>query len=256
MAVNGGAASPDSDAERAAIHVRCRTPPCFQHLLTAQHDVRPRRLRQGKTHEGLHALLWPISRLLVRYVEAHLPQFQGARVLELGAGVGLSGIGAAAYGSHVVLTDKVRSGGSASNDTCPRAERAPAVQDTRLTAVNVEAAQAVGVSGSVKAASCDWESPQAFLASSESALGWDWILGSDIVYHQQFDYTHIQALAKLLATLLDAAQQQGQKQPTILFGYQERDSAARLAFWEALASHGLGVTIHTLVRGNARCGGW
>lgn len=65
------------------------------------------RLRQGKTHEGLHALLWPVARLLVNYVQAHTPQFQGARVLELGAGVGLSGIGAAAYGSHAVLTDKV-----------------------------------------------------------------------------------------------------------------------------------------------------
>jgi hypothetical protein len=47
----------------------------------------PRRLQQGKTHEGLHALLWPVSRLLVRYVEAHAAEFAGARVLELGAGV-------------------------------------------------------------------------------------------------------------------------------------------------------------------------
>ena len=143
-------------------------------------------------------------------------------------------------------------------DLFPCADGAPAAQDTRLTALNVEAAQAVGVSGSVVAAPCDWESPQAFLESAacDNALGWDWILGSDIVYHQQFDYTHIQALAKLLATLLGAAKQQGKKPPTILFGYQERDSAARLAFWEALASHGLGVTLHTLVRGNARCAGW
>ena len=82
-------------------------PAAPKHVLNTQPDVHPRRLRQGKTHEGLHALLWPISRLLVRYVEARLHQFSGARVLELGAGVGLSGIGAAAYGSHAVLTDKV-----------------------------------------------------------------------------------------------------------------------------------------------------
>ena len=46
-----------------------------------------RRLQQGKTHEGLHALLWPVSRLLVRFIEAHAAEFAGARVLELGAGV-------------------------------------------------------------------------------------------------------------------------------------------------------------------------
>jgi hypothetical protein len=136
--------------------------------------------------------------------------------------------------------------------TCSRVLTAPlGAQDTRLTAVNVEAAQSVGVSGSVQAASCDWVSPEPFLERGDRALGWDWVLGSDIVYHQQFDYTHIQALAKLLATLLGAAKEQGRKLPTILFGYQERDSAARLAFWEALASHGLGVTVHTLVRARA-----
>ena len=45
------------------------------------------RLQQGKTNEGLHALLWPVSRLLVRYIEANADDFRGARVLELGAGV-------------------------------------------------------------------------------------------------------------------------------------------------------------------------
>ena len=45
------------------------------------------RLQQGRTNEGLHALLWPVSRLLVRYVEANAALFRGARVLELGAGV-------------------------------------------------------------------------------------------------------------------------------------------------------------------------
>lgn len=45
------------------------------------------RLQQGRTNEGLHALLWPVSRLLVRYVEANAALFRDARVLELGAGV-------------------------------------------------------------------------------------------------------------------------------------------------------------------------
>ena len=97
------------------------------------------RLQQGRTNEGLHALLWPVSRLLVRYIEANTADFRGARVLELGAGVvraraqslrrrkrvgsvspharasaqGLAGIGAAAYGAHVLLTDKVRRRGAA-----------------------------------------------------------------------------------------------------------------------------------------------
>ena len=125
------------------------------------------------------------------------------------------------------------------------------VQDTRLTVLNVEAAQQVGVSGSAQAASCDWSDPEPFLGSADNAQGWDWVLGSDIVYHQQFDFTHLLALAKLLAALLDDAKREGRRPPTLLFAYQERDSAARLAFWDALATHGLGVTVHTLVSSRA-----
>ncbi len=76
-------------------------------LLSTRHATR-RRLQQGCTHEGLHALLWPVSRLLVRYIEANVDAFRGKRLLELGAGVGLTGIGAAAYGAHALLTDKAR----------------------------------------------------------------------------------------------------------------------------------------------------
>lgn len=119
-------------------------------------------------------------------------------------------------------------------------------QDVTLTAVNVDAAQAVGVAGSVRWAALDWACPEEFLAREEPSGGWDVIFGSDIVYHQQFDFGPVHALAALLARIVAAARDAGRAPPTILFGYQERDSAARVAFWDALAGHGLGVTVQTL----------
>jgi len=49
--------------------------------------------------------LWPASFALARYILASRDIFVGKRVLELGAGVGLPGLVAAAIGAHVTLTD-------------------------------------------------------------------------------------------------------------------------------------------------------
>lgn len=50
--------------------------------------------------------LWPAAIALAHEVAAHGTALRGARVLELGAGTGLPGIVAAAYGAHVVQTDR------------------------------------------------------------------------------------------------------------------------------------------------------
>lgn len=219
------------------------------------------RLQQGRTNEGLHALLWPVSRLLVRYVEANAADFRGARVLELGAGVvratraaaqlsalgsprkrkqGLAGIGAAAYGAHVLLTDKARAASSAHAAVLSSSNLLPlalAPQLTGLTAANVAAAAAVGVAGSVACGELDWAEAEAWLAGREASgasNAFDVVLGADIVYHQQFDFGPVRALAALLAALLRAA-----PACRVLFGYQERDAAARTAFWDALRDNGL-----------------
>jgi hypothetical protein len=255
-----------------------------------------RRLQQGKTHEGLHALLWPVSRLLVRYVEAHKEQFDGAHVLELGAGVvrGMrslyvlcfcasrrvhhtarapemtlracvrgwralaprrTALTCSSQTRHARLT-RTHAGAQAPLSrarTSSRLARCRA-QLTGLTAANVASAAATGVAGSVACDSLDWTEAVSWLAARASAgkrTRFDLILGADIVYHQQFDFTPVKALAALLAALLtqkdaadaadDADAESSQPPPRILFGYQERDCAARLAFWEALAAHGLRV---------------
>ena len=108
-------------------------------------------------------------------------------------------------------------------------------KETGLTAANVAAAAATGVAGSVACEPLDWAAADAWLAAREGV--YDVILGADIVYHQQHDFRPVQHLAALLAALLARA-----PSARVLFGYQERDGAARLTFWAALAAHGLGVT--------------
>ena len=192
---------------------------------------------QGRTAAGLHACLWPISRLVVRYIEAHAAEFDGTAVLELGSGVGLAGVGAAAHGAAVVLTDK----------------------DVSLTRTNVDAATSAGLAGSAVVEELDWEQPAAFLGR-HAGQNWTWVLCSDCVYHQQGEFGHLTALAELLVSILssrdaslapssfvdDAPAAASPPPPRVLFAYQERDSVARLHFWGALAARGLVVEVVTL----------
>ena len=93
------------------------------------------------------------------------------------------------------------------------------------------------MSGSVSCAELDWAEAEAWLAAREAAgasNAFDVVLGADIVYHQQFDFGPVNALAALLAKLLRAA-----PGAHVVFGYQERDAAARLAFFDALRAAGL-----------------
>lgn len=155
------------------------------------------------------AVLWPISRLLSRYVEAHATQFAGKRVLELGAGAGLVGVAAAAYGAHVTLTD---------------------ADVALLTRENAAAAAAVGLAGSVAVEQLRWEEAASWLPSQAA---FDWVLAADVVYHHQHDFGPVCALAALLRGLLAGGSARA------LIGYQERDGAAREAFWAALGAQGL-----------------
>ena len=120
-----------------------------------------------------------------------------------------------------------------------RSADARAAQETGLTETNVAAAAAAGVAGSVACCPLDWAEAAAWLAARSAAgesSAFDVVLGADIVYHQQFDFGPVQALAALLAALLRAS-----PAALVLFGYQERDAAARLAFWDALAAQRLAV---------------
>ena len=157
-------------------------------------------------------------------MEQHASDFSGRTVLELGAGCALAGVTAAACGGRVVLSDR------------------QAVATT-LTRENCEAALLTGfpVPGSLSVSVLDWCEHEAWL--SEHGRSWAWVLVADCVYHQQNDFTHLLALAQLLAALIHQPEP-----PRVLFSSQERDPAARHAFFSALASHRLCVSTRSLAQ--------
>jgi predicted nicotinamide N-methyase len=62
--------------------------------------------RPTAVQEGFGHVVWDAALVLVRWLEAAPPALlAGRRVVEVGSGVGLAGIAAAALGAHVTLTD-------------------------------------------------------------------------------------------------------------------------------------------------------
>jgi predicted nicotinamide N-methyase len=99
------------------------------------------------------AELWPSSIVLARAVAAAKPA--GARVLELGCGLGLPSIAAALAGGHVLATD-------------------------RSTDALAFATYNAGINGvSVEVDVCSWADPGSILERAP----WDLVLGADVLYH-------------------------------------------------------------------------
>jgi predicted nicotinamide N-methyase len=99
------------------------------------------------------AQLWPSSVVLAGAVAAAKPA--GARILELGCGLGLPSIAAALAGGHVLATDR----------------SADALTFTSYNAGLNGVAVEVGV--------CDWADPGPVLERAP----WDLVLGADVLYH-------------------------------------------------------------------------
>ncbi len=113
--------------------------------------------------------MWPCSQILCAVVENPdyfpLGSWKNKRVLELGSGCGLVGLRLAALGAHVVMTD--------------------VPQVLELTCRNVQANLAVISSGSVCTEPLTWGQPLSErLVSLKTCEGFDWVVGSDIVYHE------------------------------------------------------------------------
>lgn len=96
-------------------------------------------------------VLWPASIALALEISERAVEFRGRRVLELGAGVGLPGIAAAAVGADVVQTDR----------------------DESALALSRENAERNGVA--IESRALDWA------AWSETGR-YDWVIASDILY--------------------------------------------------------------------------
>jgi predicted nicotinamide N-methyase len=103
-------------------------------------------------------VLWPAAIALAHEIATRADAFRGRRVLELGAGTGVPGIVAASVGARVVQTD--------------RQEGALAVcrlngERNRVPSVEYRAA--------------DW-------AAWDDATRYDWVIGSDILYGEDFHH--------------------------------------------------------------------
>jgi len=116
------------------------------------------------------AELWPSSIALARAVAAAAPI--GARVLELGCGLGLPSIAAALCGAHVLATDR-------STDALTFT-----TYNAALNGTSVE----VGV--------CSWADAE----SVASRAPWDLVLGADVLY----PHADLTDLAELLPRLVTA----------------------------------------------------
>jgi predicted nicotinamide N-methyase len=108
-------------------------------------------------------VLWPAAIALAHEIATRADTFRGRRVLELGAGTGVPGIVAASVGAQVVQTD--------------RQEGALAV--CRLNG------ERNGV-GSVECRAADW-------AAWDDSNRYDWVLGSDILYGEEF-HSHLRRI--------------------------------------------------------------
>jgi len=113
--------------------------------------------------------LWPSSLALSRVVAARA--LRGARTLELGAGLGLVSLAAAAAGGRVTATDWAP-------DSISLLERNAARNELKLEALCV-----------------DWSAPEAIVARAP----WDLVLASDVLYEPRNGI----ALLPLLPRLID-----------------------------------------------------
>ena len=174
---------------------------------------------------GAGDVVWPASVALARML-AHVPSFTaGKRVLELGAGLGLAGLAAAAHAGtkRVVLTDR--------DDTVLEFARG-AIRSNGL----LEGAD-------VSTAILDWGADAAGIAASIGPESFDVIIAADILY----DAAACELLASLLAKLMPAStvgQGHGPMSRALLADPSQRTN--RPAFAKACAKLGLSVSVDVL----------
>lgn len=117
------------------------------------------------------AELWTSAVALAEFCLA-TPAMHGARVLELGCGLGLAGIAAAAAGATVVMTDH---------------------EPDALDFARYNAGRNLPVGGRVAFRALDWRSP-------EPDEPFDWILGADVAYERRNFIPLLETVDLLLAS--------------------------------------------------------
>ena len=166
------------------------------------------------------AELWPSSVALARAVTAAKPA--GARVLELGCGLGLPSIAAALGGAHVLATDR-------SPDALGFTTYNAGLNDV---AVEVEV--------------CSWAQPESVLARAP----WDLVLAADVLYLHR----GLADLDDLLPRLVDGTGEVWLADPGRPPAAAFLESCTRWAGLSQGRSGDTGVTVHRLRPRNPRAG--
>lgn len=130
-------------------------------------DDTPPRTLELETHAalGIGFQVWPAAGAGVEFAATTPTSWRGVRVLELGAGIGLTGLALALFGAHVTLTD------------LPEVVSGPLARNVERNAAAVAAA-----GGSACARPLAWGDE-----SHLAALGggrWDVLVAADVVYRR------------------------------------------------------------------------
>ena len=153
---------------------------------------------------GTSSVIWPPALLFSKHLCRNSSLVKGKRCVELGAGVGLVGMVAAALGADVVMTD-LEAG-------------------LPLLEVNAARSKAAAVGGSIKVAELFWGNEQHIDALGRHTF--DVVLATDVIYHQGADV--MTALVHSISELLSP-------EGACLLCYEFRDDWATVAEFQDAA---------------------
>ena len=153
---------------------------------------------------GTSSVIWPPALLFSKHLCRNSSLVKGKRCVELGAGVGLVGMVAAALGADVVMTD-LEAG-------------------LPLLEVNAARSTAAAVGGSIKVAELFWGNEQHIDALGRHTF--DVVLATDVIYHQGADV--MTALVHSISELLSP-------EGACLLCYEFRDDWATVAEFQDAA---------------------
>ena len=182
---------------------------------------------------GTGFVLWDGAILLAKYLEHYARrepgEFVGKRVLELGAGCGLAGLGAAALGARTtVLTDLPLVMKNLHRNVMENGF-SPGLAATAAPDLVTRADPAV------HACSLDWKQPHGSLAGIVQALtegaGFDYVLAADVVWLDDLIEDFVATMK--LALLMGAQESRG------ILSYQSRSARTDRLLFGALQREGL-----------------
>jgi len=178
-------------------------------------------LSQDPNSKHLGTTVWDSSFVFVKYLEKNSrkgefcrAKLHGKRVVELGAGCGLSGLGMALLGCDVVVTDQV--------EVLPILLRN--VERNMVVAKSSAAEYPhLGPVGSIQVAELDWGN---HLQAEVLEPPFDYIVGTDLVYKEH-----------LLPPLLESILALSGPKTTLLLGYEFRCSGVREQLRDLFSHH-------------------